>query len=174
MWKLKGGRHDADHGVVLIVERDALIDDVAVSSETSLPETVAQHHDSILLLGRSEHAPGGRLRFEHRKEIRRNVSAANPFRLRSARHVEAVIRVRSDGVEDLCLLRVVVVLGSLRAQAFDIERAVVAPDHVQAIRVWKGQRSQQDSVDHAEDRRARADSQRERDHNDRRKAGLFP
>ena len=43
MWKLKTRRHHANHGVALIVERDALIDDVAITREAALPEPIAQN-----------------------------------------------------------------------------------------------------------------------------------
>src|SRR5262245_975999 len=45
--KIKVGRHNPDHRVVLIVECDALSDDLSVGAETPAPEAVAQNHDTI-------------------------------------------------------------------------------------------------------------------------------
>ena len=71
-------RHHAHHGVTLAVERDALIDDVGFARKTSLPETIAQDNNALIFS--SKHSARCSLRLEHRKEVRRNVSAANALR----------------------------------------------------------------------------------------------
>src|SRR5919206_149241 len=120
MRKLKPRRHYTDHGITLVIKRHRLIDHATITRKAPLPEPITQHND--LLLTARKHASGSSLRLEHRKEIRRHVSAANALRLRSSRHVETVIRISRNRVEDLCLSRVVFVLSGLGRQAFDIER----------------------------------------------------
>src|SRR6185369_16189993 len=151
--------------------RNRLIDHAAITRETALPVPVTQH-DNTLLTAR-EHASGRRLRLQHRKEIRRHVSPANALRLRSSRHVETVIRISRDRVEDFCLFRVIFVLSGLGAQAFDIERAVITPNYLQPLGMWKRKRPQQHGVHDTKDRSARPDSQRKRHHHDRRKPRLL-
>ena len=57
MRKLKPRRHHADYRVSIVVERDVLIDNAAITCKAALPESVAQHDDttSLLLVAR-EHS----------------------------------------------------------------------------------------------------------------------
>jgi hypothetical protein len=50
-------------------------------------------------------------------------------------------------------------------------RGLRVPDADQGVRVWIGERPDQDAVEHAEDRGVRTDAQREREENGGRKRG---
>jgi hypothetical protein len=91
-----------------------LIDDTAITGKVSLPENIAQNNYSLLTV--SKHPARRGLRFERREEIRRNVRAANALGFRTDREIETVVRISRYRIEDLSLLRVIIVLGSFRRQ----------------------------------------------------------
>src|SRR5262245_48430730 len=73
--KLELWRHDADHRVALIVQRDVLTDNALISAEATLPEIVAQDHNAIsarpILFGQKGAAQRG-LDAHNREELRRD------------------------------------------------------------------------------------------------------
>src|SRR6185369_10819016 len=115
--KLKARRHYTHHREAFVIERDVLINDVAITRKVSLEETITQHNELLLVSGK--HSSRRSLRLKHRKEIRRNIRATNAFRFRTGRQVETLICIRRYRVEDLGLLGVIIVLGSFGAQPFD-------------------------------------------------------
>src|SRR5262249_11342262 len=62
--KIEIWRHDADYGVVLLVNLDCLPHEVRIGTVVTAPETIAQHHDSSragLLLFRCKASTNSRL-----------------------------------------------------------------------------------------------------------------
>ena len=80
---------------------------------------------------------------------------------------------RRDVVEALRARTPVGVVGERGAASLDARALHVAPQLHEARRVRKRQRAGARRVDEAEDRRVRADADREREHGDERKAGRF-
>ena len=80
-------RHDADHFVGLVVQRDLASDDVGRAAEAALPQPVADHDDAhalvVLVLG--EDAPEQRLHAEHAPEVPRDLPRREPVRVRHRR-----------------------------------------------------------------------------------------
>jgi hypothetical protein len=179
--KMKLRRQHAHHGERRGVYEQRPAEDGAVRAEPPFPEAVGQQHHpmlSRLLFPGVEGSTQCDVYVEHGKERGGDADAADRFGRRPARPRlgegevpvapggEAIERAAlSTPVEEIAGRRIDVE-GNLPAIAF------VEPD--QPIDVRDRGRTEKQRVDHAEDRRVRADAQREREHGDERKRRLAP
>src|SRR4030095_14603551 len=91
--------HDSDNRVGLSVECNGLIQDAGLSTEASLPETVAKYDHRCttrLIFFVREHAPQCRVNAQNGKEVCRNLSSDNAFGFPVAGQVIAVAIVDTD------------------------------------------------------------------------------
>ena len=90
--KLKTRRHYAHNRVAFIVERKHFADDSWIATKSPLPQTVTQHRDSMcarLIFGGRKHTTDLRIHTEQRKQIRRNFTSFEPFRIAYAGEIES-------------------------------------------------------------------------------------
>ena len=172
--------HDAEHAGGGAVELHRAPHDRRVGPEAALPQPVAQDHHVVMarcVLVRSEHAAQRRLDPEHREERPGavhdvqafGVVAAGERALRPTPETELVPRPR--------LRPVVLVLGPRGGERHQVHRRELRPHHGQPVRLRVGERSQEHPVHDAEDRRVRADAERQREHEhhgEARSAGELP
>ena len=171
-------RHDTDDGEGPSVEENRPADDLRITAEGALPETIAEHGDGDLLrhdvLVGAKDAAMRRLDAEQREVRRRDHLASDPLRLvprreRDARPVEGghCIEGRGAGapVDEIGI-------GCASPLEFCAHHVAPQDDEPVGVRVWQCAAS--DRVDETEDRRVAADSDRQREHSDRGKAGRSP
>src|SRR5262249_43863704 len=127
---------------------------------------------AVMLFFRQKVAPRGRLCAEHRKQVRGYERALNPLRPVAAGEVKVLVLKSRKLHEHLSLIP--------PGQKVHYPRAKLAaglrlafPDHHQSFRVRIGKRLEQHRVDYTEDRRVRADAERERQHGDEGEAGAL-
>ncbi len=166
-------RHHADDGDAAAVELNGAADDGRIAGEAALPETVAQDRDRVVSLRTfivGERAPDQRRDAERREEVGRDVHADDFFRRARSGQVDAVVVERRDPLE--CRRALAPADEVRRREHVGAARPprVGFPHHDQASGIAERQRLEQHRVDDREDRRVRADAQRERQHRDRREA----
>lgn len=167
------GRHDADHGVGLIVEKQFLAEGARIAVEQTLPDQVAEHHHGFLEVRRQNRSAqdgldseklervGGQ---EHTLKALRAAVAGEEHSFSGGRH-----RLGKGGqLGHLQVLAHPVRAPSLsRLEAADSGR----PDLVRlGVRIW----FQQHAVHDAEDCGGGADPQSQRQQGHRRRTRSFP
>ena len=162
--------HDADHFAVLSREAVTLANHVRLGAEPGLPEPVAEHDDlGAVLIGRQPAVQ--RLHAQRREEGRRRLRQEQlvdmPFR--SCRRRSGAVQSdvldpgRAFAVLEIQLVRHAELFGLIRAggRAGDVD---------QPVRVRERQRTEEHGTHDAENRRVRADGERERRDDDEREA----
>src|SRR6185369_5087347 len=89
-WEIEIRSHHSDDFAIPAAERDCLSDDSRVSAKATLPETVAQDHDSLVpglafVCCATEHCVNA----EHRKEIAGDIQSVDSFRFGAAGQLNA-------------------------------------------------------------------------------------
>ena len=165
--ELKVRRHDADHGVELVIQLHRLAQHIAAAREAALPDSMTQDDDVVrsqLHLLRGEGPAQRGLAAQHIEEIERDARAVQPLRLAAARQIEPLIAERGDRREGVVLIAEAEIIsrreGELRKSGLEIS---LANDH-ELLGSVESQRLEQHGVDHREDGRIRADSQRQGEH----------
>ena len=200
-WKqnLESGREHADdvRPAAASAEIDGAPDDRRVAAVTTLPQFVADDRDRRQarrrrLSGRLRRT-GRRLGLRHGivlgkvsadrdagakqpEHVRRRARDPNLLGLRGVaadRHAIGRGDARQVGERGRVLAHVAIV-GRREGPVAHVPRAQLAPDQHEPLGVDVRQRPQQDRVHHAENRRARADAERDRRDSDRREAGILP
>ena len=165
------GRHHADDGEDIAVERHGLTDGIDIASVSSLPEAVAQDNfgrlDAQAGFGR-ERAPRDRSHAKHVEEVRRDAIDEHLDRLAAARHVGALVVPRRHVVEGLALGAPIVKI------LFRQPRARARQQHGELVRLGKSQRTKQNGIDDGEDGGGGGDAQRERRNRERGKSRRAP
>src|SRR2546422_715718 len=89
--KIEVGRHDANHGVAIVVERDLFADQTGIAAVAPLPHPVAQDHHTrstgLVFFGQEITAQHGS-HAEKRKEVGRNLLAPDLLGLAPARELK--------------------------------------------------------------------------------------
>jgi hypothetical protein len=152
----------ADHFVRLAVQRQLAADDGGIGAKAPPPEPVTQHGNTPAvrqILGGSKGPPCRHRRSEQPEEVRADVSGRDLFRVAFSQvdHAEPECRhVLDDGR----LPAPIVELGWRRSLSNSLRRGI--DEHDEAARIRVGERPQQDGVHDREDRRVRADAERQR------------
>src|SRR6185369_7957232 len=105
--KLKIRRHHADDCKLLIIESDRIANQIRLSAESTLPQSIAQHCDGRLaafVIFRQERAPEKRIDAEYFEELRRRKLDRQLFRLTSACQVQTLIAERGHVLEAAVLI----------------------------------------------------------------------
>ena len=182
------GRRDADNGERHIGNRDDASDDLRIGGEVRTPVPLAEHHDRRCrgaVIARLDGAAGTGAHAEDRKVVAGDQQTADGFRASIHHDCHERDRDRSRQIDHrLVGFAEVLVHRIWERRSHRAERAlghepVVARigGHViasrgsqahQRIRVADGERAQQHPVDGGEDRRIRADADRQRQHHNGR------
>ena len=155
------------------VERDRPSDQIRIATEAVPPETLADDRNAVSgggVLGRRQHAPDDR-RESHRAEHRRRGDRrVEPIWAIAAGEVHGRGAINAEVLEDLILIAPVL---KIRPRHRHVA-AIGGPfgQRENSIDVGIRQRPQHHTVENAEDRRRRADAERERQQHDRGKAGI--
>ena len=147
------------------VERDRPADDVRVRVEQPLPQAVAQNRDGRLaglVLIRRQQAAQQRPGPEHPQQARLRAHSVDQFRLLPPGQREAPGLRQRHLFERVVLVLYVDVLARRRPVAEDSDSRRVQPNRGQPPRLGVGQGTEQQRVHHAEHRRVRSDSDRQR------------
>ncbi len=156
------GPEHADDFVRLAVQRQLAADDGRIAAEAAPPEAFAQDGDTPAvrqILGRGKGPPCRHRRAEQPEEVGADVSRRDLFRV-ALGQVDDAEPVRRHVLDDGGLPPPVVELGRRRPLSRSLGRGV--DEHHQAARIRVGERPQQDGVHDREDRRIRADAERQR------------
>src|SRR5262245_32506284 len=161
--------HHADNHEARAVELNAFADDSRIIGEAATPERLAENHHSIvnrLFFFWQKVATEYRLKAEQWKQVLRNQHALRLYRLTVAGQLRFSVTFIRKSRHSLKRLRLRAPIQKIRIFAYGAGAANVGlrlPDHDQPIRVSKRQRTYQHSIDNAEDRRIRANAQRQRE-----------
>jgi hypothetical protein len=167
--KLKSFRHYADDLRVLTGERKRLAEHIWVAAEMSLPESVADDRDRRAIrhvFFRRERAAQYWTSTNRFKEIRGYSCATQQLRISASGQLPRPGTKRRHAFERLRSGFESFEVGSGIRQCVCLKLRQDAPDHYDAFRIFERQRPQQRRVHNAEDRRVRADSERQRQHCD--------
>src|SRR5262245_33210816 len=171
---LERARHYADDGIARVIERDLAADDRGVATEAPSPQPVAEdrHPRAIgTVVGSIEALSDRRRRAQHTEVARAHaltieslgLGPAGQRRLPGSHH-----RERFEGTTPLPQLAVC-------AEGYFLPRAAgaVVPNRREPVGMRKWERLEQNRIHRAEDRRAGADAQTERQRGDQREAGIL-
>src|SRR5205085_4320988 len=161
---------DADDGEWKSVEHERAPDHVGTCTKVRAPEIVGDDCDRLLrrdlaLLGAEEPTLCER-RAKHAEHVRGDERSCDPLGLVTASEVDALAAYDAKRVEASRLLFPVEIVEI--HDAVLTRRAPRSPDEHQAIRLWPRQWTEQNRVDHAENRCRRADPERQCQHGDER------
>ena len=174
--RLKLRRQDADGCEAGPVEFNGLIKNIGVAGKLSPPECIAENDDARrarLIFAIAEDAPVARLDAERCKVVRGNECSLDVDRLAAATEVEIALRIGGNLLKCRTLLAVIQQIGYGLAVLHDIVAAVRAPDHDELLRCAIVERTQENGVDDAEDRRISTGAERQRDDGNEGESGLL-
>jgi hypothetical protein len=188
--QLEAWGQDADDARAAVAELDILADGGRIAAEAPQPERVTEDRSHRrtrrgCLSGHLRHrravigdeiAADEHPRAQETEQVRRGAADANLLRIGSRRgERDAAGRDHSsDLVEDLRgLLLEIAKIRWRERPVMDVAGAQLAPDHHEPLRIGVRQRTQQHGVDHAEDGRAGADAERDRDGGHRRESQIL-
>ena len=157
--------HHAEHAVVLAVQAHVRADDSRVARELALPRAVRDHGHLVaarLRLFIRERAAERGLRAQRAPQRRRRLQADEALRRARRGEVEALARVHREVLERRRLRLAVEVVRDRRARVVEAHLRVVVVHLHEPLAVVVRQRLEQQPVDDREDRRVRADAERER------------
>ena len=169
-------RHHADHRVIAGAELDGFTDDVRIAREPSLPQAVAENDNeifAILLFLRGEDPAEQRLRMHDREKPIAHLRAGHALGFAIARKDRPEIGIGGDFFEHMIPRAIIRDIGCRHLSARTAAGFVFAPNENNRLRLVIRQRFQQDGIDHTEDRRVRADPEREGNDGDRGEARTF-
>ncbi len=166
-------RHHSGHEITLAVHINVLVHDGRIRSEMLLPQAMAEHHNigaSRLIFFRRKHTPQLRLNSHGREETGCRRAGIKLLRRRAAGQSEPVVGVHRHPFEDVVLPLPVEIIrrgnGECR-HSRKARRRGSMPDPNQPVRISEPQRTQQNSIHHAENCRVSANAQGEGDHRNR-------
>ena len=170
-------RHHADYGVRLIAKIQRATEHVGIALEEPLPKPIADDGeeraaDAIFFF--RECPSELRLQSEDLEKVRRHQASADLFggaSLEAAQVKRFSTRDRDVFEDGIVALPIEIV--RKRNRNLRLVGVGLGDDH-DPIPVRIRQRPEQDAIDHAEDRRVRADAEREREDRDEREARRFP
>lgn len=162
---MEAWRHDAKDGVGLPVEYDRLPHDASITPKFALPQRVGEDHHAIraqpVLLG-GESPTQQRRDPEYVEDLCRKRISIQGFRLTRAGKTLLYIVGSSDLGKKVGTLSPILEVGwSDRHDLVPRVMGVTRPEGDQPVRVRERKWLQKDCLDDAEDRRVRADPQRQ-------------
>jgi hypothetical protein len=173
--RLEGRRHHADDREWPIVHRDHTSDGRRIAAEPAAPEAVAQDRrlpGGGRVFGGGEVTPDRRLHAERPEEVPGHAHPADPFRFAVGQ------QRRTPGADERHVFeRMAAVAPVEERQVTDVAGRAGRPplaDRDEAIGIRVRQRTEQHRVEDAEDRRVRADAERQGHERDRCEAGRAP
>ena len=170
--QLEAGRHHADDRVRPAVEVDRAPQNARIAAELAMPEPMAENRDGVLaghVFRRRERAAEQRLRAQRVEQVGRDLPEPHPHGVAGSRQVDLPDVPRRHALHAAELRAVV---HELRVGHPRLVPALpLAPDHHAAGGFGVGERRQQNRVSDAEDRRRRADAERQREQRGRGEAG---
>ena len=172
VFRIEALAQHADHRVWIVVEQDTTPDDRRVAVEVALPETMTQEDDTprmwtIVIEGESAALHHGRAEQGEEVDVCLRIGhlQGQPvLQVIGGRDVHATAAVGCELREHVGRLRP---RGELRRR-----RPGIGPDQDDAIRIGVGHRPQEHGIHDGENRRARADAERQRRKGGQREAGL--
>ena len=170
---MKTARHDADHHVRLAIQLDRLPNDAAIGAEAALPQPVAKDGDCGLprgAFGRREPAADERVDAQGREQIRSHLGGDQPFGRAGACQVDECVDVCGQTFEGLHLLLPIDVVQRRDFDSWQVETGPHLPHHRQSVWFVERKRSQENTVDEAENRSRRAHAYAEGQYGNRREA----
>src|SRR5207249_3547424 len=172
--KIEPRRHHPDYRNNVILSDKPLLRQIRVTAEIALPEAVADNHGrqtAIALFFNHKPAPYERGYSEHVEKTARNNGQRGAHRFIAAGHGDERLAELRQRLEGAALLPPLIERGvrGPGSSPFSID----LPDLNNLVRLWIGQRTQQDAVDDAEDGRVRPHAQREREHGHGSEAGVL-
>ncbi len=174
--KPETARRHADDCEGFAIEPDRLPIQARSVAKAPPPQRVAQHHNTVIAVNAlfaREPAPLRRIDAEQREEIRIHPCADHPLRLFIAGDVVITRAVSREMREALIALLPFAVIGHRGAYISRAARHIhrQQPRQLFRFRIW--QRTQQHGIDDAEDRRVRADAQRQREDGNQGESGIL-
>ncbi len=191
------GQHANDFGAA-VTKADRLADDVRIAAVASLPQPMAQNRQRRQrrwssrsgrrrarrwwrrlrlrgAVGVGEVAARGHRHAEHREDVGRGADRADLFRFAGLSGDRGATRRGDAGhaVERLGALAEVADIGNREREVEHVARPQLGPHEHEARGIAVGQRPQQDAVDDAEDRRAGADAEGDRQNRDDSESRVF-
>ena len=166
-------RHDADDRAPHAVHLDGLPDEIRPAPERGLPDLVRQDDDLRAVGPRLGHVEGpSRLRVhaERLEEIGRHERRVDLPRVVGRRQVRLARREGADDGKGPRPLLEFQELGRRHPELVEPHRRKRARDVDEALRLRVAERPQEDGVHNREDRRVRADAERQRHDRDEREA----
>ena len=169
---IEAGRQRADHHMRNAVQLQGSPERARIAGEQALPEVVVDERDGwtsgAVVFGSEEPSHGG-LHAESCQVRRRHRGRHQPLGLATAQQGELALRRKSRRGERASFVAIEAVFEHRRAERIEPLAQRVPED--ESVRVRHRQRPQQERIERAEDRRVRADSERQRQHDDGREAG---
>src|SRR5262249_45991471 len=107
---------------------------------------------------------------EQREDVRRHAYPGDPFRFIAIRQTHRFFSDHRDLLEDAIRLLQISDVGIRNWPLNEVLLLIFRPNNHQLLGIAVRQRREQHGVDHAEDRRIGADSQRQREYNDQTEA----
>ena len=167
----KIGRHHADNRRRLLVESDPASDDVAVATESSLPESITDHSDarlSFAVVFSDKRSTEGSIGSEYRENIGGGILSRYLLRFTIVREVESAIEEHRHIGKYLVLLFPVCEITEIDHVLIGSAALSLLPHHHDLFGIGIGKRAQQDCVDDTKDRSVGADAEREREESNKR------
>ena len=167
-------RHDAGDPIALAVQRQRAIHDIP-SAELALPDAVRDHHRRRSVLGvflRRRQPSRRRVLAERREEPGGHVRDPHALGLRAAGEVEPPTGVRGDVGEHRRIRGEVLDRRGRFRPSRDIEWKRRVGDRHEPVGGRERERLEKRGVDRAEDRRVRADAERQHEHHERGESRL--
>src|SRR5262245_21511289 len=170
-------RHDSDDRAPFPVDGDEPANDVRFTAEAALPEVVADNSYPVLtrlLFVYRELSSELRSHSYDREEIGSDIDACGSLRIAVFREIGGSEAERGDLLESPRLSpHFTNVYRNRTHWIVQSYHRAIQPQHDDPFRFAVSQRLEQDSIDDAEDRRVRADAERQCENGDRREAGIL-
>src|SRR5262245_50596317 len=159
------------------IQFDSLADDACLSAEAPAPQTMAEHCDLTgvgpLLVGGRNQPPLRRPYAQHLEEISGDKLAFHPLGFLPRAQMKSGWRTQRQTGQRRVLLAVVQIVWIRRIAEVTFVRVLASHLNQPSRLGHAAQRPQQERVGQAEDRRIRANPQRQREYGDKREAGIF-
>src|SRR5262245_39038542 len=170
-------RHDSDDRTPFPVDGDEPADDVRLTAEAALPEVVADNSYPVLtrlLFVSRELSSELRSHSYDREEIGGDINACGSLRITVFREIGGIESECGDLLESPRISPEFANIYRNRThwKVQSYHRAI-QPQHDDTVRFAVRQRLEQNSIDDAEDRRIRADAERQCENGDRRETGIL-
>ncbi len=169
-------RHDGDDLIGIVVDAEALADDVGIGTELAAPETITEDHgveESGNDIGLGVEVANLRLRSEESEVIRTGGESFDAFGTIAAAEVGVDGPDYRNILEDAGAILEVDEFGFGHADVGNVGAAEIVEDADELLLMGEGERAEQDGVNNAEDGDVGADAERESENRDDHEAWIF-